>query len=215
VDQRTKDVFAIFSHSESAPDTDPQSLFWAASVPITFDADTHGTQQADLRTEVRCRWTFANLYLLFSCVYSDDDPLYLKPDPDLRNETNELWNWDVAEVFLGADPNDIRRYKEVEISPQGEWVDVDVNLNQPHHEQGWVWRSGCEVATRIDDDEKIWFGFVRIPYASVDSRPAAAGNALRVNFCRAHGVGHRLTVWQSTMSSTFHVPEVFGTLTLA
>ena len=104
MDRRTKDVCAIFSHRESTPDTDPQSLFWAASVPITFDADTRGTQQADLRTEVRCRWTFANLYLLFGCAYSDDDPLYLKPDPDLHNETNELWStmsstFHVPEVF--------------------------------------------------------------------------------------------------------------------
>jgi hypothetical protein len=75
---------------------------------------------------VRSRWTFYNLYLLFTCAYDANEPLNLKPDPDLEKETNELWNWDVVEVFLGADANNIRRYKEFEISPQGEWVDLDV-----------------------------------------------------------------------------------------
>ena len=43
-------------------------------------------------------------------------------------ETNELWNWDVAEVFIGSDFKNIRRYKEFEVSPQAEWVDLDINL---------------------------------------------------------------------------------------
>ena len=48
-------------------------------------------------------------------------------------ETNELWNWDVAEVFIGSDFKNIRRYKEFEVSPQAEWVDLDVNLDAPRH----------------------------------------------------------------------------------
>ena len=40
-----------------------------------------------------------NLYLLYVCPYEE---LYLKPSPVTKVETNELWNWDVAELFIGS-----------------------------------------------------------------------------------------------------------------
>ena len=73
------------------------------------------------RATVRTRWTEKNIYFLFVSPY---DELHLKPNPTTQKETNELWNWDVAEVFIGSDFNDIQRYKEFEVSPQGEWVDL-------------------------------------------------------------------------------------------
>lgn len=59
------------------------------------------------------------------CPYEE---LNLKPNPDTSTETNELWNLDMAEAFIGADFNDIRRYKEFEIFPQGEWIDLTIDL---------------------------------------------------------------------------------------
>ena len=35
------------------------------------------------------------------------------------------------------------------MSPQGEWVDLDIDLAKPHHEDGWTWNSGFVVAARI------------------------------------------------------------------
>ena len=58
---------------------------------------------------------------------------------------------------------------------------------------------------------------MRIPYASVDARPAAAGNLLRVNFFLSEGQGpnHKGVSWQATGRPSFHVPEAFGSLKLA
>ncbi len=53
-------------------------------------------------------------------------------------------------VFIGSDFKNIRRYKELEVPPQGEWVDFDIDLDRQHPEGGWVWNSGCHVAARID-----------------------------------------------------------------
>jgi hypothetical protein len=39
----------------------------------------------------------------------------------------------------GADFSDIRRYREFEISPQGEWIDLAIDLHNPHNEEGWKW----------------------------------------------------------------------------
>jgi len=178
-----------------------------------MDSNTHGKLDPSYRTEIRIRWTSQNLYLLFICPYEE---LNLKPNPQTAAETNELWNWDVAEAFIGSDFQDIRHYKEFEISPQGEWVDLDVDLHKPHHEDGWTWNSGMQVAARIDRSAHVWYGAMRIPYSAIDSRPAAAGNVLRINLFRSQGPAsarHEIA-WQVPMSNTFHVPERFGLLEL-
>jgi hypothetical protein len=196
-----------------APDTDPNSAFWRAAPALFFENDARGNPVPGFRTEVRSRWTASNLYFLFICPY---EQLYLKPNPRADIETNELWNWDVAEVFIGSDFENIRRYKEFEVSPQAEWVDLDINLDAPRHEDGWTWNSGLQPAARIDRAARRWYAFMRIPYASVDARPAAAGNLLRVNFflSEAQRPNHKGLSWQATGRPTFHAPEAFGFLKL-
>jgi len=198
---------------DASADTDPNSGFWRGVPPILAEGDTAGNPVPGYRTEIRSRWTGRDLYFLFICPY---EQLNLKPEPKTEIETNELWKWDVAEVFIGSDFKNIRRYKEFEISPQGEWVDLDIDLDAPHHEGGWTWNSGFQAAARIDPATKTWYGFMRIPYAALDPHPAAAGNTLRVNFFRSQGArpNHKAIVWQPTHRSTYHVPEVFGTLRL-
>ncbi|HEY3836547.1 MAG TPA: carbohydrate-binding family 9-like protein [Bryobacteraceae bacterium] len=201
------------ARQDVGPDLDPTSSFWRGVPVVVVDRDTSGNQVAGHRTEVRSRWTSHNLYFLYVCPY---EHLNLKPDPKTTVETNELWKWDVAEAFIGSDYKNIRRYKEFEISPQGEWVDLDIDLDSPHHEDGWTWNSGMQAAARIDKDAKIWYGFMRIPYASIDSRPAAAGNTLRINLFRSQGAkpDHKSIVWQPTHRPSFHTPEVFGEIKL-
>jgi len=198
---------------DAPADTDPNSDFWRGAPAIFAANDSRGNPVPGHKTEIRSQWTPQNLYFLFICPY---ESLNLKPDPKTTEETNELWKWDVAEVFMGSDFQHVRRYKEFEISPHAEWVDLDINLDAPRHEDGWTWNSGFQAAARIDAAAKIWYGCMRIPYASVDSRPAAAGNLLRVNFFRSQGSrpNHKAIAWQPTGQSTFHVPEAFGTLKL-
>jgi hypothetical protein len=166
-----------------------------------------------LRTEVRTRWTTKNLYFLFICPY---EQLHLKPAPKTQQETNELWNWDVAEVFLGSNFVDIQHYKEFEMSPQGEWVDLDIDLHKPHHEDGWTWNSGFEVLAKIDAQKHIWYGAMRIPFSALDQKTPAPGATFRINLFRSGGQpGHSYSMtWQPPMTKTFHTPERFGQLRL-
>lgn len=198
---------------DAPSNTDPKSDFWRGAPAIFAANDGRGNPVPGHKTEIRSLWTPQNLYFLFICPY---ESLNLKPDPKTKEETNELWKWDVAEVFIGSDFQNIRRYKEFEISPRAEWVDLDINLDAPRHEDGWTWNSGFESAARIDEAAKVWYGCMRIPYASVDTRPAAAGNTLRVNFYRSQGArpNHRSIAWQPTGQGSFHVPEAFGALKL-
>jgi hypothetical protein len=202
-----------WADSDPSLDTNPASLFWRDSPASYMDADRHGKPDPRYRTEIRTRWTAQNLYFLFVCPYEE---LNLKPNPNRSAETYELWNWDVAEVFIGDDFKNIQRYKEFEISPQGEWIDLDIDLNRPHHEDGWKWNSGFQVSARIDEAEHIWYGAMKIPYSAIDHRVAAEGNTLRINLFRSQGPSsarHQIA-WSSPMSDSFHVPERFGLLKL-
>jgi len=204
---------SVYAARDISLDTNPTSAFWRAALPVYADGDNYGKTVPNHRTEVRSRWTKKNLYLLYICPYEE---LYLKPAPDAVRETYELWNWDVAELFIGSDFQNIRRYKEFEVSPQAEWIDLDVNLALPHHEVGWVWNSGFHVAARIDPKAKIWYAAMRIPFAALDERTPAAGKIFRANLFRSQGPPERrkAIAWQAPMTDTFHTPQRFGQLEL-
>ena len=206
-------IRSTFANSDPQLETNPASAFWRGSEHIYMDADRSGKPDPKYRTEIRTRWTRHNLYILFVSPYEE---LNLKPNPTTTAETNELWNWDVAEAFIGSDFKNIHRYKEFELSPQGEWVDLDIDLDLPHHEDGWKWNSGMEVSARIDQSAHIWYGAMRIPYAAIDTHPAAVGNTLRINLFRCQGpsANRHYIAWQPPMGDSFHVPERFGVLKL-
>jgi len=209
-------AYAAFSLTECGG-TDPDSEFWRNAPSIRSKNDQFGRPVPGHATEIRALWSEESLYFLFVCPYEE---LNLRPNPNIEVETFELWDWDVAEVFIGSDFENIRRYKEFEVSPQGEWVDLDVDLDKPHPEEGWVWESGCRVEARIDRMAKIWYGFMQIPYASITDQPtqrkAVAGDQFRVNFFRCQGSdpNRKEICWQPTFTETFHVPEAFGILEL-
>jgi hypothetical protein len=204
---------SIYAAQDVSLETNPRSEFWREAVPVYAEVDVRGSVVPNHRTEVRSRWTKENLYLLYVCPYEE---LYLKPAPNTVAETNKLWNWDVAELFIGSNFENIRRYKEFEVSPQGEWIDLDINLDLPNHEVGWMWNSGFQVSARIDRKAKIWYGAMRIPFAALDERPQAAGNIFRANLFRSQGHPKRQKsiAWKAPMSDTFHTPERFGQLEL-
>ena len=204
---------SLWAENDVNLDTNQASPFWRMAPSVHLDTDTHGHRVPKYRTEVRMRWTNQNLYFLFICPY---EQLNLKPDPKTATETYELWNWDVAEVFIGTDFKDIKHYKEFEVSPQGEWIDLDIDLHKPHHEEGWKWNSGFNVSARIDRAAHVWYAAMTIPYSAIDTRPAAVGNILRINLFRSQGppANRHEIAWQAPMADTFHVPERFGLLQL-
>jgi hypothetical protein len=206
-------VKSVHAPADVSLTTDPTSSFWREGGVAYLEKDTQGKDVPHFRTEVRMRWTKDNLYFLFICPY---DELYLKSSPDTKKETYELWNWDVAEVFISSNFTDIKRYQEFEVSPQGEWIDLDIDLNKPHHEGGWVWNSGFEKIASIDASTHHWYAAMRIPLSAIDQRPAKSGNTFRMNLFLSVGAptNHHEVTWQSPMNNTFHTPERFGLLKL-
>ncbi|HLK22681.1 MAG TPA: carbohydrate-binding family 9-like protein [Bryobacteraceae bacterium] len=205
-------MISVHATSDVALDTKPDSAFWQGAGVVKADKNNFG-KPAGFAMEVRSRWTAENLYLLYTCPYQE---LYLKPNPVTATETNELWNWDVAEIFIGADFKNIKKYREFEVSPQSEWVDLDIDRDSKHPEDGWTWNSGFKVATRIDKANKIWYAALRIPWKSIDSKPPQNGAEFRMNLYLSEGPksNHTSITWQPTMNNSYHVPERFGLLRL-
>jgi hypothetical protein len=191
---------------------DPNRPEWKDAPRVVMDRDYQGNPLAP-PTEVRSRWTKDYLYLLYICPY---EALNLKPEPPSEAETPRLWNWDVAEAFIGSDDERIWRYKEFQVSPRGEWVDLDIDRQDPKGQVGMKWNSGYTVRGRIDEAAKVWYGEMRIPFAAIDARPPQAGRELRVGLYRIAGVAPKRMyyAWRPTGQTTFHVPEAFGTLRL-
>lgn len=204
VSRRAKADFALTA--------DPGASPWKGVAGVVADRDRFGVAVPGHRTEIRSRWTPQNLYLLFICPY---EALYLHPGPSTTTETNKLWDWDVAEAFIGADFSHIKQYKEFQVSPQAEWVDlaIDRGTEPPSHDVAW--NSGFEVKARLDRDRHVWYGAMRIPMAaiSVTARPGAEA---RINLYRCQGPpDHRKYInWQAVKNETFHTPEAFGRLRL-
>jgi hypothetical protein len=205
------------------PMADPQSPEWKEIAGIKATRDYFGQPVPLPATEVRSRWTHKNLYLLFICPY---DELYINPTPVTTEETNKLWNWDVAEAFIGSDYLHPSRYKEFQVSPQSEYVDLDIDMDEPKSPQEALeWDSGFTVRGRVDSQKKIWYGEMRIPFASLEEKAPKALDELRIGLYRIEGrepsapdaaasAGRIYIAWRPTGAKTFHVPAAFGSLVL-
>jgi hypothetical protein len=203
-------VESRYSDKEYEPTADPTTEEWKGIKPFVAELDRYGKPVPHHRTEIRTFWTNEHLYILFVCPYRD---LNTRPNPSTTMETNRLWLHDVAEVFIGYDANNIDRYKEYQVSPRGEWVDLDID-RQTKNPDGWKWNSGMQVKARINRSKRIWYGEMKIPIKSFDPRPVQDGSEVRINFYRIQGSEpNRIHVnWQPVHAESFHTPQAFGKL---
>src|SRR5260370_29156689 len=147
---------------------DPDAAPWKGIDGIFMDHGPKGETVPGHRTEVRSRWTKDNVYFLFVCPY---EALHLHPNPRQTSETNLLWDWDVAEVFVGTDFARIREYKEFEMSPHGEWVDLDIDRDHALREGGWRWNSRFHGTAGAEAVWAVWYGWLRTAGYRIDRRP--------------------------------------------
>lgn len=208
----TKVLVSRRASADFALTADPGARPWKGVKGVIAQYDRQGVMVPGHRTEIRSRWTDKNLYLMFIAPYAE---LYLHPDPVTTADTNKLWDWDVAEAFIGTDMKDIKKYKEFQVSPQGEWVDlaIDRGKTPPSHDVSW--NSGYEVKARVDKGKHVWYGEMKIPLAALglEARPGAEA---RINLYRCQGppASRKYINWQPVMSESFHTPEAFGRLRL-
>jgi hypothetical protein len=195
--------------------TDPLSATWAHAASAWLEKDcTLKKDYPKLKTEVRGFWTDTNLYLLFISPYEE---LNLWLPPDNSKDRLKLWDRDVVEFFLGNDWTDIKHYREFEIAPTGDWVDLAIDLSKEKYDANWD--SGWQKQGRIDEANHIWYAAAKVPLKSVSEKPVKPGTKWRANLYRIDGLGEdpqrHFLCWQQTCvvnRDPNHVPEHFGTL---
>jgi hypothetical protein len=186
----------------------PTLAAWQTAPPVVFDHDWRG-QNADLlrSTEVRLLWLPETLFLRFTARYRE---LNVFEDSDANGRRDHLWDRDVAEVFLQPDASDPWIYKEFEFSPNGMWIDLDVNHGVLSNS-----RSGLVRRVTVSAAEKIWIAEAGIPMKGLTAA-FDPGKSWLVNFFRIEGaVEPRFySAWNptDTPEPSFHVPKAFAPL---
>jgi predicted TIM-barrel fold metal-dependent hydrolase len=173
----------------------------AAVAWLEYESSTYGARP-EMATEVRIFATAEDLYFGFTCPFTT---LSMFPDPDPTKERMGLWENDVVEIFMGTGAGD---YKEFEVAPSGETLDVVVRLP----EKDFAWTSGFEA--RVARGQDTWVAEIRIPRRAVDEDALAAGAPLLLNLYRHDRANAAKLAWSPTLTRTFHHPARFGTARL-
>ncbi len=186
----------------------PQDEAWNSALPIRFHQDWQGKNDDLLReTEARLLWTWDTLYLRFLARYRSIT-VFDDAKPDGRRD--QLWDRDVAEVFLQPAGSDPCCYKEFEVSPNGFWIDLEIAPGKKRD-----LKSGLRRRASVDEKSKLWKAELALPVTSLTPRFDPA-EAWRVNFYRVEGPKEPrfYSAWRptGTPAPNFHVPECFGEL---
>src|SRR6266849_5856386 len=189
----------------------PSLPSWELSTPLRFDADWQGKNaDPERETEVRLLWTLESFFVRFHARFRT---ISVFPDAEVNGRRDQLWDRDVAEVFLQSDLSQLRRYKEFEVSPNGYWIDLDIAPGEKHD-----LKSGLRRRVILDEAARTWTAELALPMNCLVGRFDATA-IWRVNFYRIEGAAESrfYSAWQPTRTPApnFHVPEAFGELVFA
>jgi hypothetical protein len=167
-----------------------------------------------LDTRVGLEWNENGLMVFFHGRF---DKLRMVPESvphQTGQKTPRLWeDSDVYEVFIGVNASASSLYKEFQVSPDGRFIDIDVNRQldiSNHH-----WYSGMQCRSIIDGEMRIWSSVIELPWECFGLHKRA-DDVWHANFYRASGTFHgdELLAWSPTGygPKCFHRPHLFGTI---
>ena len=184
----------------------PPASAWEKASPVMFCSDWRGEHPDSQReTQVRLLWSHEFLFLRFICRYRE---IYVYEGGNSRRD--KLWEKDVAEAFIRPPQNDLRHYLEFEISPNGDWLDLDIA-------PGEKTILFCDMKSRvtIDSHASAWSAELAIPINCLTST-FSPDDIWNVNLFRIEGAepSRFYSAWlpTNTPQPNFHVPEAFGEL---
>ena len=186
----------------------PGDAAWNNAPAIRFDRDWQG-KNADLQreTEVRVLWTPETLFFRFVARYRT---ITVFDDAEASGRRDHLWDRDVAEVFLQPAGITGRHYKELEISPNGFWIDLDIADGEKRD-----LKSGLARRATIAPKSLTWEAQLALPMKCL-TQQFDPKSAWRANFYRVEGAREPrfYSAWRPTGTPVpnFHVPERFGRL---
>lgn len=183
---------------------------WKKSDEITVDKYWSGETAPQNRWfKARLLWSDVALYVRFRA--SQSEPVIVSDKANLTGKTLKLWDRDVCEIFIAPDKNEGRKYFEFEIAPNGEWIDLAIDLTSGERKTDWDYISEMRSAAKAEKDKVIMA--IKVEWKAFGKTPKAGdvwlGNLFR---CVGKDPDRGYLAWLPTMTETpnFHVPEKFG-----
>ncbi len=190
------------------PDGKASHGAWSKAAPVRLEYQSgDASARPELSTAVRALWSDQFLYLAYESPYTKLETF----QPVQAGERIGLWDKDVVEAFIGADPSKLGKYTEYEWAPSGEQLDLAVDLPA----KDFAWSSGMESKVSVDEAAKVWRLEVRIPMKAISAVAPAAGTRWRINLFRHDTAGNAGLAFSPALTGTFHTPERFGWLELS
>lgn len=185
---------------------------WAeASIIRDFAINLNGSP-AKAGTAAQVLYDDHFIYFAFRCV---DDNIFAT----LRRRDDHLWEEEVVEVFLQADPHQAS-YIELEVNPLGTMLDIYLlDVRKPLHYESWN-SEKLKWAVRVDGTvdgrpgDRGWTSEIAVPLEDIATAPhipPRIGDRWRVNLYRVERLPIPLELaWSPTLRNDFHVPRRFG-----
>ena len=187
----------------------PDPADWERAHAVSFCWDWRGENPDPQReTEVRLLWSRTFLFVRFHCRFRG---IYIYEGGGIRRD--QLWQRDVAELFIRREADALRHYREFEISPNGDWLDLDIK-------NGEKTDLFCALTSRVTvhPAARIWTAELALPLDCMTSA-FDPGETWRLNLFRIEGPepDRFYSAWQPTHTPrpNFHVPERFAALLFA
>lgn len=164
-------------------------------------------------TSFAARWTEGFLYFGFQTRFQN---LTMADDPVIQTRTPGLWDKeDVVEVFIASDLKHPNCYKEFELSPSAQWIEID--LDRDRNLKNFNWVAGMEGRSTVNIDQRKWQAEFRVPLSSLKMKGVTAGSRVAFNAYRVELKSSLYLAWNPTMTPEpdFHVPRRFGQMLLS
>jgi Carbohydrate-binding family 9 len=202
------EVTAVRIGQQIGPNGFPCERDWQRAGPVRFCHDWQGKRDDPKRqTEVWILWTESDLYVRFRCHYR---AIHVFSNAGADGRKDRLWDRDVVEVFLQPDRFGEKYYKEFEVGPNGQWLDLEITPRGLRHIT-----SGMRCTVTLEEAARVWTAELAIPMPALAQKFDPA-QPWRVNFFRCEGIDPErfYSAWQptGTPEPNFHVPDKFGTL---
>lgn len=207
-DIRTDTAFAVRMAGAADGEGFPQERAWETAPPTVFNGDWQGkTADRQQETHVRLLWNLEFLFLRFDALYRR---ITVFPDSEPSGRRDQLWERDVCEVFLQPPCSGEHTYKEIEVAPNGFWIDLQISPGEKRD-----MNSGLRRRVTVDEFKKQWRAVLAVPMKSLLAN-FKMPEVWRVNFFRVEGASEPrfYSAWRptNTPEPNFHVPEAFGAL---
>jgi predicted TIM-barrel fold metal-dependent hydrolase len=178
---------------------------WETAPPCRLEYSTRDSVAIpSLSTAVRVLWSDEYLYLSLESPYTTISAF----QPTQKTERLGLWDNDVVEAFIAPDPNFIHRYTEFEWAPNGEVLDLKLDLPA----KDFDWTAAADSVVVIDEANKVWRVETRIPLQAICESQPKHGTKWRINFYRHDRAESAFLAFSPTLTGSFHTPARFGWL---